>query len=86
MRMHTTVITLKVGNQSMSSELKVDTVSEKTTDNGIAVDSFKLKDGLMVNSSTIAGTQTVASGENAMIIGPASITGTINVSGNLSIL
>ena len=38
----------------MSSELKVDTVSEKTTDNGIAVDSFKLKDGLMVNSSTIA--------------------------------
>ena len=27
----------------MSSELKVDTVSEKTTDNGIAVDSFKLK-------------------------------------------
>ena len=40
----------------------------------------------MVNSSTIAGTQTVASGENAMIIGPASITGTINVSGNLSVL
>ena len=70
----------------MSSELKVDTVSEKTTDNGIAVDSFKLKDGLMVNSSTIAGTQTVASGEIAMIIGPASVTGTINVSGNLSIL
>ena len=59
----------------MSSELKVDTVSEKTTDNGIAVDSFKLKDGLMVNSSTIAGTQTVASDENAMIIGPASVTG-----------
>ena len=28
----------------MSSELKVDTVSEKTTVNGIAVDSFKLKD------------------------------------------
>ena len=70
----------------MSSELKVDTVSEKTTDNGIAVDSFKLKDGLMVNSSTIAGTQTVASGEYAMIIGPASVTGTINVSWNLSVL
>ena len=70
----------------MSSELKVDTVSEKTTDNGIAVDTFKLKDGLMVNSATIAGTQTVASGDNAMIIGPASVTGTINVSGNLSIL
>ena len=70
----------------MSSELKVDTVSEKTTDNGIAVDSFKLKDGLMLNSSTIAGTQPVASGENAMIIGPASVTGTINVSGNLSVL
>ena len=51
----------------MSSELKVDTVSEKTTDNGIAADSFKLKDGIL----TIAGTQTIASGENGMIIGPA---------------
>ena len=70
----------------MSSELKVDTISEKTSANGVSIDSVQLKDGLMVNSSTIAGTQTVASGENAMIIGPASVTGTINVSGNLSVL
>ena len=43
-----------------------------------------------LNVDTI-GSQTgtsisVASGDNAMIIGPASVTGTINVSGNLSIL
>ena len=68
------------------SNLQVNAISEYTSNNGIAVDTFKLKDGLMVNSATIAGTQTVASGENAMIIGPASVTGTINVSGNLSVL
>ena len=68
------------------SELKVDTVSEKTTDNGIAVDTFKLKDGITINSATIAGTQTIASGENGMIIGTASLTGTINVAGSLNVV
>ena len=70
----------------MASEIKVDTVSEKTTNNGITVDTFKLKDGITINSATIAGTQTIASGDNGMIIGPANITGTINVIGNLNIL
>ena len=69
----------------MSSELKVDTVSEKTTDNGIAVDSFKLKDSVMISSNTVAS-GTISSSENAMVIGPIGITGTINVSGNLSVL
>ena len=71
---------------ALAATINVNTIAESTTDNGIAVDTFKLKDGLMVNSATIAGTQTIASTDNAMIIGPASITGTINVSGNLSIL
>ena len=70
----------------MASEIKVDTVSEKTTNNGITVDTFKLKDGITINSATIAGTQTIASGDNGMIIGPANVTGTINVIGNLNIL
>jgi|TARA_B100000085_G_scaffold246_1_gene282 hypothetical protein len=70
----------------MSSELKVDTISEKTTDNGISVDTFKLKDGITINSATIAGTQTIASGENGMIIGPASVTGTINIAGSLNVV
>ena len=71
---------------ALAATINVNTIAESTTDNGIAVDTFKLKDGLMVNSATIAGTQTIASTDNAMIIGPASVTGTINVSGNLSIL
>ena len=70
----------------MASEIKVDTVSENTTNNGITVDTFKLKDGITINSATIAGTQTIASGNNGMIIGPANVTGTINVIGNLNIL
>ena len=70
----------------MSSELKVDTISEKTTDNGISVDTFKLKDGISINSATIAGTQTIASGENGMIIGPANVTGTINIAGSLNVV
>ena len=71
---------------ALAATINVNTIAESTTDNGIAVYTFKLKDGLMVNSATIAGTQTIASTDNAMIIGPASVTGTINVSGNLSIL
>jgi len=39
----------------------------------------------MISSNTVAS-GTIASTENAMIIGPASVTGTINVSGNLSVL
>jgi len=70
----------------MASEIKVDTVSENTTNNGITVDTFKLKDGITINSATIAGTQTIATGDNGMIIGPANVTGTINVIGNLNIL
>ena len=50
----------------MASEIKVDTVSENTTNNGITVDTFKLKDGITINSATIAGTQTIASGNNGI--------------------
>ena len=28
------------------STLKTDTISEKTTDNGVTIDTFKMKDGL----------------------------------------
>ena len=59
---------------ALAATINVNTIAESTTDNGIAVDTFKLKDGLMVNSATIAGTQTIASTDNAMIIGPASVT------------
>ena len=67
------------------STLKTDTISEKTTNNGVSIDTFKLKDSVMISSNTVAS-GTIASTENAMVIGPIGITGTVNVSGNLSVL
>ena len=67
------------------STLKTDTISEKTSNNGVAIDTFKLKDSVMISSNTVAS-GTIASTENAMVIGPIGITGTVNVSGNLSVL
>ena len=67
------------------STLKTDTISEKTTDNGVTIDTFKMKDGVLINGNTVAS-GTIGASENAMVIGPVGVTGTINVSGNLSIL
>ena len=67
------------------STLKTDTISEKTSNNGVAIDTFKLKDSVMISSNTVAS-GTIASTENEMVIGPIGITGTVNVSGNLSVL
>tara|TARA_B100000212_G_scaffold245550_1_gene187447 strand:+ start:506 stop:712 length:207 start_codon:yes stop_codon:yes gene_type:complete len=67
------------------STLKTDTISEKTTNNGVAIDTFKLKDSVMISSNTVAS-GTISSTENAMVIGPIGVTGTVNVSGNLSVL
>ena len=69
----------------MSSELKVDTLVEKTTDNGIAVDNHTLIDGFVKQSQTV-GTVTIASSDNAAIIGPTSVTGTLTVAGNVRVL
>ena len=35
----------------MSSEIKVDTISEKTSANGVAIDSVTLKDGAVVGAA-----------------------------------
>ena len=40
----------------MSSELKVDTISEKTSANGVAIDSVTLKDGEVQNATITGGT------------------------------
>ena len=69
----------------MSSELKVDTISEKTSNNGVTIDTFKMKDGVLINANTVAS-GTISASENAMVIGPVGVTGTVNVSGNLSVL
>ena len=67
------------------STLKTDTISEKTTDNGVTIDTFKMKDGVLINANTVAS-GTIGASENAMVIGPVGITGTVNVSGNFKIL
>ena len=67
------------------STLKTDTISEKTSNNGVTIDTFKIKDGVLISSNTVAS-GTISSTENAMVIGPVGITGTVNVSGNLSVL
>lgn len=69
----------------MSSELKVDTLLEKTTDNGLSVDDHKFIDNILIQSNTV-GSGSIKSAENGAIIGPASITGTLTVAGNLRIL
>jgi hypothetical protein len=37
----------------MSSELKVDTINEKTTDNGVTIEGVTLKDGVVVGAVDI---------------------------------
>ena len=69
----------------MSSELKVDTLLEKTTDNGLSVDNHKFIDNILIQSNDV-GTATISSTENGMIGGPGNVTGTITVAGNLRIL
>ena len=69
----------------MSSELKVDTLLEKTTDNGLSVDDHKFIDNIFIQSNDV-GTAAISSTENGMIVGPANVTGTITVAGNLRIL
>ena len=46
----------------MASEIKVDTISEKTSANGVTIDGYKLKDGAgtMVNAALQVGTQQAA--------------------------
>ena len=44
-----------------------------------------MKDGVLINANTVAS-GTIGASENAMVIGPVGITGTVNVSGNLSVL
>ena len=44
----------------MSSELKVDTISEKTSAGGVTIDSVLLKDGKSFSGAVLLGTSTVS--------------------------
>ena len=60
------------------STLKTDTISEKTTDNGVTIDTFKMKDGVLINANTVAS-GTIGASENAMVIGPVGIQSLIHI-------
>ena len=68
------------------SELQVDTISENTSGNGVAIDSFAVGDGILMSPQTVSATRTIASDKNSMLIGPINITGTLTVVGNLNVV
>ena len=67
------------------STILTDFVLEKSSDTGVTVDGVKHFDGVRSQSNEV-GSATIASGENGLIVGPANVTGTINVDGNLRVL
>ena len=67
------------------STILTDSVLEKSSDTGVTVDGVKHFDGVRRQSNEV-GSATIASGENGLIVGPANVTGTINVDGNLRVL
>ena len=72
----------------MSSELKVDTISEKTSANGVAIDSVTLKDGAVVGAALTAYVETdvaLTSSSGVIAVDLANgNTGSITVSENIT--
>ena len=72
----------------MSSELKVDTISEKTSANGVAIDSVTLKDGAVVGAALTDYVETdvaVTSSSGVIAVDLANgNTGSITVSENIT--
>ena len=71
----------------VSDPLSIDTINESTTDAGVTVESVRMENGFMINSSTVASMD-IAATDRAMLAGPVSITGTVNIAsgGNLAIV
>ena len=71
----------------VSDPLSIDTINESTTDAGVTVESVRMENGFMINSSTVASMD-IESTDRAMLAGPVSITGTVNIAsgGNLAIV
>ena len=67
------------------STFVTDSLLEKTSNNGVSVDGMKHLDGVRTHSNEV-GSATIAASENGLIVGPATITGTINVDGHLEIV
>ena len=69
----------------MASELQVDALIENTTDNGIDVDSLLFAGSILIQDENISE-QTIASGKNALIIGPAKLPNKLTVAGKVQIV
>jgi|TARA_R100000406_G_scaffold4495_1_gene3151 hypothetical protein len=67
------------------STFVTDSLLAKTSSNGVSVDGMKHLDGVRTHSNEV-GSATIAASENGLIVGPATITGTINVDGHLEIV
>ena len=71
----------------MSSELKVDTISEKTSANGVAIDSVTLKDGAVVGAAFTDYVETdvaISYGTDLAIDLANGNTGSVTLTGNVS--
>lgn len=71
----------------VSDPLSIDTINESTTDAGVTVESVRMENGFMINSSTVASMD-IGATDRAMLAGPVSITGTVTIAsgGNLAIV
>ena len=69
----------------MASELEVNALIENTTDNGINIDSLLFSGSILIQDENIPE-QTIASGKNALIIGPAKCPNKLTVAGKVQVV
>tara|TARA_R100000278_G_scaffold109950_2_gene87046 strand:+ start:3150 stop:3362 length:213 start_codon:yes stop_codon:yes gene_type:complete len=69
----------------MASELEVNALIENTTDNGINIDSLLFSGSILIQDENIPE-QTIASGKNALIIGPAKCPNKLTVVGKVQVV
>ena len=69
----------------MASELEVNALIENTTDNGVSLDSHIFAGSILIQDENILE-QTIASGKNALIIGPAKCPNKLTVVGKVQVV
>ena len=69
----------------MASELEVNALIENTTDNGVSLDSLLFSGSILIQDENIPE-QTIASGKNALIIGPAKCPNKLTVVGKVQVV
>jgi hypothetical protein len=67
------------------SEIVANAIKEFTPNNGVTIDGIGHKKGIRTHSSDV-GSITIPSTDNSYIMGPANITGTVNIDGHMEVL